>query len=170
MTLENAKVYLNLYPEADLDDVEDAIEEKAFELKQIFLNRFVPPKLVAARIKKLETLRAIGDSLLGWNLDEVEQLSYTWSTGMPEFMKEHQKELYSLKLKIANASNIAVLMSLLEGYKIIQLAYKDFWSNVDKKGIEVTVELQVEPEYHHFFSSGFNDEDVEREVQRVEKF
>ena len=172
MTLAEAKVYLGLIDEADLEDVEEALEEKVFELKQIFLNRFVPPKLANARINKLKTLVGIGEVLLDWSQEDASvEEEEERPSGVKDFMDWHQKRLYGLKLSIAREANAVKLMYLLKEYKLHQLTYVEFWNTQEVVDSEVEcTAIQDEPGYAKFVKGAFSSEDVSYEQKRVAKF
>lgn len=57
MNESEARLILNLSPQADDEDIEDSYEEAVFEQASFFMRRTFLPKLAQARIRKLEKIR-----------------------------------------------------------------------------------------------------------------
>lgn len=169
MTKEQALALLNC-PLSDQDDLQDALEQEVHQLKQPFLNRFVPPKLVEAKMRKLEKLI---DAKKALNLKTTSNMSYElensnpYQSKIPEFMRWHLTQLYTLKKHIANNYDPESLLILLTNYLQLQLEYKTFW-----KGdyVNTTIELQTEPEYKTFIENNYTDQLINYERNRVSKF
>ena len=145
MTQEEAVIYLPIDEENDLQDLYD---EKLFELKQFFLNRFPMSKLINARLTKFQNVEE-AFTVLGGTV-EVGGLEMS-NIDLPEFNSIHDlyiwfnQEKNSLRLRLSSAQSYNQVRYVLDEYLRITVHYSKYWRiPVDEKDMGM-IKIGVEP-------------------------
>jgi hypothetical protein len=145
MTQEEAIIYL---PVDEEDDLQDLYEEKLFELKQFFLNRFPMSKLINARLAKFQKVEEAfvllggaveesGDSLLDIDLPQFNSIHdlYIW----------YNREKNSLRLRLSSSQSHNEVRSVLEEYLRVTAHYSTHWQIPLDEQDTGTIKIGVEP-------------------------
>lgn len=143
MTEEEALIYLSAN---DLEDAEEVYEEKLFELKQFFLNRFPVSKLIQSKLSTFEkvenALKVLGGSIADGQsvtLPELPKLETLQSA-----FNWYHKEKNTIRLQLLAAESHSDVQQVMKNY--IQLArhYAAQWqiplSEEDKIGLAIGAE------------------------------
>ena len=144
MNLEEALIYL---PVDEENEAQDLYEEKLFELKQFFLNRFPMSKLINARLSKFEKIeeayQTLGGAVPGFDELTVEPI--------PDFGSVHDLygwynlEKNALRLKLSSSESLGEVRLILNQYINVTKHYAECWS-IPIHGIDTSeIKLGVEP-------------------------
>ena len=144
MTKEEALIYLPFDGEVDLEDL---YEERLFELKQFFLNRFPMTKLINSRMNKFKRVEEAFTRLGG----EIPKISENVEITLLEFESikdlfiwyNHEKNAIRLRLSSAQSGN--EVHEVLRHYVSLTRHYAEHWKiPVTDQGNEA-VKIAVEP-------------------------
>lgn len=146
MTQEEALIYL---PVDEENDAQDLYEEKLFELKQFFLNRFPVSKLIQARLAKFckveDAFRSFGGEISGESL--VEEKIYPNFNSIHDLYKWYNFEKNSIRLKLSSAKSHKEVSNILTVYLQVTRFYAKYWklSEYDKKNSSIKIGVEPNP-------------------------
>lgn len=143
MNREEALIYL---PVDDENDAQDLYEEKLFELKQFFLNRFPMTKLVNARLSKFgkieEAYRALGGGIQ--ETSNIMSVSYPAFDSIHDLYSWYNREKNALRLQLLSAGFLDEVARVLDEYILTTRHYAVYWkvtvNEVDKSEIKLGIE------------------------------
>ena len=144
MTKEEALIYL---PLDEYNDLEDLYDEKLFELKQFFLNRFPMSKLVNARLSKFEKVEEAFAVLGG----RVSKESREGNIELPEFDNLHDVYIWynheknTLRLHLSSSRSCTEVRAVLVEYLRLTIHYAKFWEVSLEEGDSEGVKIGTEP-------------------------
>lgn len=144
MTLEEAHIYLRVEEDQDIDDV---YEDKLFELKQFFLNRFPLTKLIEGRLAKFlkveEAYKLLGGSVLSSSLEMTED--FPDFSSLSELYKWYNIERNKLRLQLTAAKSHNEVKRVLAYYTELTKHYALHWKIPLNEDISAAIKLGTEP-------------------------
>lgn len=144
MTKEEAIIYL---PIDEDDDLQDLYDEKLFELKQFFLNRFPMSKLIHSRLKKFEKVEEAFVSLGGLvpDLEEEAALDVHSFSSLKEVFAWYNREKNRIRLRLSSAESVSQVRMVLSNYIQLTKHYAEHWKVPIQKDDKEIVKIAVEP-------------------------
>lgn len=141
MESSEAKLYL---PCTDDESLEDVYDQKLFEWKNFFVNRFPIPKLFDKKIEQLKRLQEAYSDLGGSAvIGTIEPETATvFSKNLKESFLKYSEERYALKMRLFTAGSAHELTSLIQALLKLTAAYAAVWENkvLDVSGVVVSKE------------------------------
>lgn len=145
MTKEEALIYLPTDEEGDLQDV---YEEKLFELKQFFLNRFPVSKLINGRLAKFQKVEEAFETLGGVvAIDkEVNRVDWPEFSSISDLYSWYNREKSFLRLRLSASQSYSEVKQTLNEYVHVTKHYAKYWLvPVDEKD-SAALKIGVEPD------------------------
>lgn len=144
MNREEALIYL---PVDDENDAQDLYEEKLFELKQFFLNRFPMTKVINARLSKFgkieEAYRALGGDIS--ELSNVVPVNYPAFDSMHDLYSWYNREKNVLRLQLSSAGFLSEVARVLNDYILTTRHYATYWKGPVNEIDGSEIKLGIEP-------------------------
>jgi len=121
MNRSSALEIFGLGQEFDPDDLQDALEQLRFDLCQPFLTRIPHPKLIDARLSKLEMYREAA-ALLGHQEDHFQvPLSADFpGAGLEVMVRFYEQELSRGRKELSNSRSLSSAMAALRHLSVLQ--------------------------------------------------
>ena len=144
MNSEEALIYLPIDNENDAHDLYD---EKLFELKQFFLNRFPMSKVINARMSKFSKIEDAYVAL-GGELPEVTNpqiKSYPSFDSIHELYKWYNLEKNSVRLQLSLAKSLKEIWNALNEYVRLTREFATYWQVPVDESDQSIIKLSVEP-------------------------
>jgi len=145
MTQEEALIYLPIDEE---DDLQDAYDEKLFELKQFFLSRFPMSKLIDARLTKFSKIEEAFVALGGIANDD----GFSVQSDTPKFdsilaaHKWYNQKKNAIRLELSNASSFNKVEKVLEKYLEVTKHYAKSWLIPVEQEANSSLSISKEPD------------------------
>lgn len=147
MNIERAKILLSLDETADMEEIEEAMEEKLFHLKKEVLNLLPVPSLVKRKqmtterwseIESPESNAAVYNPPVDTMLNAPDAIS---------FLEQYEAMMSEVKLKLANSNSFQSLHKVLDAAVLVQSAYMrvfpHFFSDYQKALPEETKSREI---------------------------
>ena len=126
------------------EEAESAYEEKVFEWKNFFVNRFPVPKLFHAKIIQLDKLETAYRSLEGQSYTTVNEpvKPYLFEKDFKLAFHEYSNKRSQLKMQLFAATNAEIIKRIVLELILLTKAYASVWtdSKLDTTGVIVSIE------------------------------
>jgi hypothetical protein len=121
MNRSSALEIFGLGPDFEPEDLVDALEQLRFDLCQPFLTRIPHPKLIDARIAKLEMYREAAE-VLGHREDhfQIPLAAYFPQGGLEPMIRFYDAELARARKELSNARSMSTAMGALRHLSVLQ--------------------------------------------------
>ena len=141
MTVNEAKIFLSLSDEDVLDDV---YEQKLFEWRNFFVNRFPIPSLFRSKIEQLEKLEEAYLALGGTSNDLALEISFEkeFSNNFKETFHQFQEQRAHLKSLLFSVVSASEMIPVVQSLNELTLSYAAIWNNenLDTTGVVMSKE------------------------------
>lgn len=146
MTEEEAKLFLSV---KDNDEIVDVYEEKLFELKQFFLNRFPVSKLIRSKLAGLEKVEA-AYKVLGGDVENAqhqnEQVFLNAFDSLKDAFAWYHQQKNSVRLQIMATQSHNDLVQVMKQYVKVAHHYAKQWEIPLKEEDKVGIAIGSEPD------------------------
>ncbi len=132
---------------SDVLELEDAYEQKIFEWKNFFVNRFPIPTLFRSKIKQLEKLdeayAALGGEVIESSMDVAIKLEF--SSDFKEAFHQFQEQRAQLKSKLFSAFHASEVISVVQGLINLTQAYAEVWNDENLATTGIVMSKEPDP-------------------------
>ncbi|XOV67767.1 MAG: hypothetical protein ACFHU9_01085 [Fluviicola sp.] len=143
MTKSEAKLYLEV---SDLEELDEVYEEKVFEWKNFFVNRFPVSSLFRSKVKQLEKLEAAYQSLGGGAQTPEEVLvDLYFSDSFKEAFHQFSERRSRLKALLFQASSAKLIGYIVAALVDLTQAYAQVWNDSELETNGIAVSKEADP-------------------------
>lgn len=143
MTTSEAKQFLSL---SDGDSLEDVYEEKVFEWKNFFVNRFPVPSLFRSKIKQLEKLEdaylVLGGATSGSGNASIE---LEFSSSFKEAFHQFSQRRSVLKSQLFQSESASTIGSVVQVLIDLTESYARVWNDTELDTAGVVISKEPDP-------------------------
>jgi hypothetical protein len=145
MTIQKAISYFNLNQDWDLDDLNEEIETRLFEIKNFFLSKIPVQKLVDSRIIKLEKITDFALLLdLNFQDSSVDAIELKGKKVL-EIYAAYQQEKQKIRLELLNSSNPKEILAKATSLIKLEKLYASKWYFDKLDCSEIIVSKEPDP-------------------------
>lgn len=161
MTREEALIYL---PAQDEEERDEQYEEKLFELKQFFLNRFPVSKVIRTRLDKMYKVEIAFKALGGELITMAEPISMDLPNfpSLPLAFDWYHRQRNALRLRLNAAQSVLEIESYLDQLLRLTKHYATFWEiELNVHDAQLIIGKEPDPmEIQEAFKEFGNDEQL----------
>ncbi len=179
MTRAEALEILQLPPQADSDEIEDALDDQLFAMRKEAMSKYVVPQLLNKLVRRADLLAECSEVMLGapWIPLPAVQFSHLSTASEVAFFQDFEKRESELKLQLNSAKNAfqfkRALQAMQEHQRLYMIQFvavfskykKDIESPTNSRDVIDTGKLLL------LLKQGNNHEEIERmlaqELSRV---